>query len=78
MLTVEPQTREARSSVKIGFVLSCVLLFMAAVCNRAGHFIFALWCLSSFFFLSFFLLSCSSPNLSGCRLDTILPDMVWP
>jgi len=35
---------------------------MAAQCNRAGHYIFALWfLLSSFFF--------SSPNLSGQRLD---------
>ena len=38
---------------------------MAALClcNRAGHYIFALWFLSSsIFFLS-------SPNLSGLRLD---------
>jgi len=33
---------------------------MVALCNRADHYIFALW------FLSFFL---SSPNLSGRRLD---------
>jgi len=40
-------------------------LFMAALCNRAGHYIFALW-----FLFSFFLSSCfSSPNLSGRRLD---------
>ena len=37
---------------------------MAALWNKAGHYIFALWCLSSFFFLSF-----SSPNHSGRRLD---------
>jgi len=37
---------------------------MAALCNRAGHYIFALWFLS--FFPSFFF---SSPNLSGRRLD---------
>jgi len=36
---------------------------MAALCNRADHYIFALWFLSSIFF--FF----SSPNLSGRRLD---------
>jgi len=37
---------------------------MAALCNRGGgHYIFALWFLSVFFF--FF----SSPNLSGHRLD---------
>jgi len=37
---------------------------MATLCNRAGHYIFALWFLSIFFLLSF-----SSPNLSGRRLD---------
>jgi len=36
---------------------------MVALCNRADHYIFALWFLSSIFF--FF----SSPNLSGRRLD---------
>ena len=35
-------------------------VFMAALWNRAGHYIFAQWFLSSFF---------SSPNLSGRRLD---------
>jgi len=35
---------------------------MAALSNRAGHYIFALWFLSVF-------LSFSSPNLSGRRLD---------
>jgi len=39
---------------------------MAALCNRAGHYIFALWFIS-IFLLSFFFFS--SPNLSGCRLD---------
>jgi len=39
------------------------IYFMAALCNRAGHYIFALWFLSSF--ISLF----SSPNLSGRRLD---------
>jgi len=43
----------------------CKLFVMAALCNRAGHYIFALWFLSFFLLLSFF----SSPNLSGCRLD---------
>ena len=39
---------------------------MAALCNRADHYIFALWFLSSIYLLlSFF----SSPNLSGHRLD---------
>ena len=38
-------------------------LIMAALWDRAGHYIFAVWFLSSFFFLF------SSPNLSGRRLD---------
>ena len=40
-------------------------LIMAALCNRAGYYIFALWFLSFFFFF----ISFSSPNLSGHRLD---------
>ena len=50
-------------------------LIMAAPCNRTGHYIFALWFLSFFFFYLF-----SSPNLSGRRLDVyhILPHIVWP
>jgi len=35
---------------------------MVALWNRADHYIFALWFLSSIFFLS-------SPNISGRRLD---------
>jgi len=38
---------------------------MAALWNRSGHYIFAMWFLS-FFLLSFFF---SSPNLSGRRSD---------
>jgi len=41
-------------------------LVMAAIWNRAGHYIFVLWFLSTFFF---FLLLFSSPNLSGHRFD---------
>ena len=33
----------------------CAFLFMAALCNRAGHYIFVLWFLLSSVFLSFFL-----------------------
>ena len=50
--------------VKMSNIQLCILsnrsLFMVALCNRADHYIFALWFLSSFF---------SSPNLSGRRLD---------
>jgi len=41
-------------------------IIMAALCNRAGHYIFALWFL--LLYLSIYL-SFSSPNLSRCRLD---------
>jgi len=47
---------------------------MAALCNRAGHYIFALWFLSSFFFLFF-------PRLISAAADwmsTILRHLVWP
>jgi len=47
-------------------VLEFSSLFMAALCNRAGHIYFhPVVSYSFFFFLSFF----SSPNLSGRRLD---------
>jgi len=44
--------------------LVCDSLFMAALWDRAGHYIFALWLLS--IYLSIFF---SSPNLSGRKLD---------
>ena len=46
-------------------------MIMAALYNRAGHYIFALW----FLLLSFF------PRLISAVADwmsTILPHMVWP
>jgi len=49
-------------------------LFMVALCNRADHYIFALWFLSSSFFLFF-------PRLIsavGDWMSTILPHTVWP
>jgi len=42
--------------------LGMTFLVMAALRSRCGHYIFALWYLSIFFFYS-------SPNLSGRRLD---------
>jgi len=48
---------------------------MAALWNRAGHYIFALLFLSSFFFILFF------PRLFSAVGDwtsTILLHMVWP
>jgi len=48
-------------------------LFMVALCNRADHYIFALWFLSFFFFLFF-------PRLIsavGDWMSTILPVHTW-
>jgi len=64
-------------SVSLGLLYIFVVIssvFMAALWNKAGHYIFALWFLSSFF-LSFF------PRLIsaiGDWMSTILPHMVWP
>jgi len=51
------------------------LIIMAALCNRAGHYIFALWFLSSIY-LSFFI-----PRLISAATDwmsTIILHMAWP
>ena len=48
--------------VRFMFGKASLALVMAALWYRAGHYIFALWFLSSIFFFS-------SPNLSGRRLD---------
>ena len=70
---VKPQDGSTAAAVGIKKLLIdvsdvfCVGLFcystliMVALCNRADHYIFALWFVSSIFF--------SSPNLSGRRLD---------
>ena len=56
----EGSTKDAHNIYPIYWLF--LLFVMAALCNRAGHYIFALWFLSSSFFFS-------SPNLSGRRLD---------
>jgi len=51
-------------------------IIMVALCNRADHYIFALWFLSSSSFFFFFF-----PRLISAAVDwmsTILPHMVWP
>jgi len=50
------------SGAWLGFLM-IVDIIMVTLCNRADHYIFALWFLSSFFLLFF------TPNLSGRRLD---------
>ena len=70
-------------TMTIGFCLTgqflsdhgMVPLIMAALCNRAGHYIFVLWFVSSFFLSIFF------PHLISAVVDwmsTILLHMVWP
>jgi len=46
------------------YFTDALVIIMAALWNRADHYIFALWFLSFSFFCLF-----SSPNLSGRRLD---------
>ena len=48
-------------SYVLNFVILRILFIMAALYNRAGHYIFVLWFLSIFFF--------SSLNLSGRIMD---------
>jgi len=47
----------------ISMFIRCIRLIMTALCNRAGHYIFALWflLLSVFFFLAY-----SQPSEIGC------------
>jgi len=52
-------------------------LFMAALCTKAGHYIFALW----FLLLFLLLLLLSFSRLISAVADwmsTILPYMMWP
>ena len=46
---------------------------MVALCNRADHYIFALWFLSSIFYLLFY----SSPNLSSHRFGCLPYFYTW-
>jgi len=57
-------------------VCNCIAFIMAALWYRAGHYIFALWFLSSSFYLSLFF-----PRLISAVaewMSAILPRMVWP
>ena len=57
----------------------CLKVIMVALCNRADHYIFALWFLSIFFPSSFFRLF--FPRLISAVRDwmsTILLHMAWP
>jgi len=56
----------SESSQLVAMMLSSLLnqrcIIIAALCNRAGHYIFGLWFLFLSFYLSIFF--CSLPNLS--------------
>jgi len=56
-------------------LIEVTMLIMAALCNRVGHYIFALWFLSSSFLLSSFFPRLISPV--GDWMSTILSLMVW-
>jgi len=47
---------------------------MAALCNRAGHYIFAMWFLSSSFIYLFSRLISAAADW----MSTTLPHVVWP
>jgi len=65
--------REIIDIVDIKPWITFVEVIMAALCNRAGHYIFALWFLLLFFFFSPRLISAVTDWMS-----VILPHMVWP
>jgi len=51
---------------------------MAALWNTAGHYIFALWFLSSIFYLSIFFFYPRLISAAAGWMSTILPHIVWP
>ena len=55
----------------INSIRICIHVIMAALCNRAGHYIFALWFLLSSFFFSRLI------SAVGDWMCTILLHMVW-
>jgi len=54
------------------YVIGQTIIFMAALCNRCGHYIFALWLLSFYLFFPRLI------SAAGDCMSTILPHMVWP
>ena len=66
--------RQSRTKTKADFL--CESVFMTALCNRAGHYIFAMC-----FFLYLSSIFVVFPRLISAVADwmsTILPHMVWP
>ena len=64
LLVVVPKCVQQSNGTRNSALPAHTGVIMAALCNRAGHYIFALWFL---LLLSFFFFS--SPNLSGRRVD---------
>jgi len=62
------------SKMAVGYIAACEhAVFMAALCIRAGHYIFAMWFLSSIYLFFPRLISAVADWMS-----TILRHMVWP
>jgi len=75
------QTTDRRATAYSDVCQKLSLLFMAALCNRAGHYIFALWFLhlllsSSIFFYLLLLFHRLISAVAGW-MSTILLHMVW-
>jgi len=70
-----PGSPQEETAVKMHAGSTYLRIFMAALCNREGHYIFALWFLLLSIYPSFFrhLISAVADWMSA-----ILPHMVWP
>ena len=64
LLAVVPKCVQQSNGTRNSALPARTEVIMAALCNRAGHYIFALWFL---LLLSFFFFP--SPNVSGHRVD---------
>ena len=64
-------------STRLEINTSAANIIMATLCNRAGHYIFALWFLSFFFFFFYLSFRCLI-SAAADWMSTILPHIVWP
>jgi len=72
IITAIEHTQDIRNAVQFGFVI------IAALCNRAGHYIFVLWFLLSFFLPSFLFFFPRLISAVADWMSTILSHMMWP
>jgi len=71
VLSVNSVQRDSLA-VDVAAATADVSVIMATLCNRTGHYIFALW------FLSYSLFFPRLVSAVGDWMSTILPHMVWP